>query len=91
MYIVFDTETTGKAKNFSAPITDFNNWPRMVQIAWKVFDRNGIEIDSQNLIIKPQGFIIPDDVIKIHRISNERAKQEGIPLRDALEKFSNAI
>lgn len=91
MYIVFDTETTGKAKSFSAPITDFNNWPRMVQIAWKVFDKNGIEIDSQNLIIKPQGYIIPDDAIKIHRITNERAKAEGIPLREALQKFAQVV
>jgi len=91
MYIVFDTETTGKAKSFSAPITDFNNWPRMVQIAWKLFDRNGVELDSQNLIIKPQGYIIPDEAIKIHRITNERAKSEGVLLRVALEKFGEAI
>jgi DNA polymerase-3 subunit alpha len=91
MYIVFDTETTGKAKNFSAPITDFNNWPRMVQIAWKVFDANGVEIDSQNLIIKPQGFKIPDEAIAIHRITNEIAKERGIPLRQALDKFTTAV
>jgi len=91
MYIVFDTETTGKALSFSAPITDFNNWPRMVQIAWKVFDANGVETDSKNLIIKPNGFIIPDEVIKIHRISNERAKAEGIPLRQALDLFATAV
>lgn len=91
MYIVFDTETTGKAKSFSAPVDDFNNWPRLVQIAWKVFDKNGVEIDSQNLIIKPNGFIIPDEVIAIHRISNEIAKERGIPLREALEKFAKVI
>jgi DNA polymerase-3 subunit alpha len=91
MYIVFDTETTGKAKNFSAPVEDFNNWPRMVQIAWKCFDRNGVETDSQNLIIKPQGFRIPDEAIAIHRITNERAKEEGILLRNALEKFKEAV
>ena len=91
MYIVFDTETTGKAKSFSAPVHDFNNWPRMVQIAWKVFDQDGIEIDSQNLIIKPKGFTIPDEAIAIHRITNEIAKEKGIPLREALEKFALAI
>lgn len=91
MYIVFDTETTGKAKNFSAPVNDFNNWPRMVQIAWKVFDKNGVEIDSQNLIIKPNGFTIPQDAIAIHRISNEIAKEKGIPLSQALDKFSDVI
>lgn len=91
MYVVFDTETTGRALSFSAPITDFNNWPRMVQIAWKVFDRNGVETDSQNLIIKPQGFVIPDEVIKIHRISNEIARSKGILLENALKQFSEVI
>lgn len=91
MYIVFDTETTGLPKKWNAPITDFNNWPRMVQIAWKVFDKNGVEIDSQNLIIKPQGFTIPDEAIAIHRITNEKAKDRGISLSVALEKFSKAV
>jgi len=91
MYIVFDTETTGKALSFSAPITDFNSWPRMVQLAWKVFDKDGVETDSQDFIIKPNGYIIPDDVIAIHRITNERAKSEGVPLREALEKFGEAV
>jgi DNA polymerase-3 subunit alpha len=91
MYIVFDTETTGKAKSFSAPVDDFNNWPRMVQIAWKVFDKDGVETDSQSLIIKPQGWTIPEEVVKIHRISTQRAREEGIPLEDALRKFAEAI
>lgn len=91
MYIIFDTETTGKALSFSAPVTDLNNWPRMVQIAWKVYDKDGVETDSQNLIIKPQGFVIPDEVIAIHRISNERAKEEGVPLSYALERFADAV
>jgi len=63
----------------------------MVQIAWKVFDNNGVEIDSKNHIIKPQGYIIPEEVVKIHRISTQRAKEEGIPLKQALEEFAQAI
>lgn len=91
MYIVFDTETTGRAKSFSAPVNDFNNWPRMVQLAWKEFDRNGVETNSQNFIIKPQGYVIPDEAIAIHRITNERAKEQGVPLRVALDKFAEAL
>jgi hypothetical protein len=29
MYLFFDTETTGLPKNWKAPVTDLNNWPRM--------------------------------------------------------------
>jgi DNA polymerase III subunit alpha len=91
MYIVFDTETTGLPEDFSAPITDFNNWPRIVQIAWKVYDLDGKEISSHNRIIKPDGFVIPQDSIKIHRITNERANREGISLKNALDEFVSSI
>ena len=43
MYIVVDTETTGLPKGWNAPITDTDNWPRMVQLAWIIYDENGIE------------------------------------------------
>ena len=91
MYIVFDTETTGLPKDFSAPITDFDNWPRIVQIAWKVYDLNGKEISSHNRIIKPDGFTIPQESIRIHRITNERANRNGIPLKNALDEFVSSI
>ena len=91
MYIVFDTETTGLPEDYSAPITDFDNWPRIVQLAWKVYDIDGNELSSHNRIIKPEGFIIPPESIRIHRITNERANQEGIPLVDALKEFVQCI
>ena len=36
MFLIFDTETTGFPRNKKAPLTDFDNWPRMVQIAWQL-------------------------------------------------------
>lgn len=33
MYLFFDTETTGLPKNWKAPVSDLNNWPRLVQLA----------------------------------------------------------
>ena len=41
MFTFFDTETTGLPKNFNAPLSDSENWPRMVQIAWQVHDDDG--------------------------------------------------
>jgi hypothetical protein len=34
MYLFFDTETTGLPKSWKAPVTDVNNWPRLVQLAF---------------------------------------------------------
>ncbi len=87
MYLFFDTETTGLPRNWRASLTDFDNWPRLVQIAWILCDEQGNEIESANYIVKPNGFIIPDMVVKVHGITTERALSEGIELKEALQKF----
>ena len=47
MYLIFDTETTGLPKRWKAPITDSDNWPRCVQIAWQLHDAMGQCIEHQ--------------------------------------------
>ena len=91
MYIIFDTETTGFPIKWNAPFTDTNNWPRMVQLAWIIYDENGSEIKRRNYIIKPEGFIIPQESIDIHRITNERAHAEGHDLKEVLLEFSQDL
>ncbi|PJB57251.1 MAG: 3'-5' exonuclease, partial [Bacteroidetes bacterium CG_4_9_14_3_um_filter_41_19] len=36
MFLIFDTETTGLPQRYDAPLTDFDNWPRMIQLAWQL-------------------------------------------------------
>lgn len=91
MYLIFDTETTGTPKDYKAPVSDVDNWPRMVQIAWLQYDSSGEQIAERNYIIKPDGFTIPEDVVEIHGISTERAINEGVELKTALTDFTNAI
>ncbi|MGE4288431.1 MAG: DNA polymerase III subunit alpha [Salinivirgaceae bacterium] len=87
MFLVFDTETTGLPKKWKAPLTDFDNWPRMVQLAWQCHDLQGKFLFAKNHVIKPEGYSIPDDVVKVHGITNEIAHKQGIPLVDALNDF----
>ena len=91
MYLIFDTETTGLPASWTAPLDDFDNWPRMIQIAWQIHDVEGKLLDVQNFLIKPDGFIIPRGSEKIHGISTERATREGQPLEDVLNQFLSAI
>ncbi|MFL1894916.1 DNA polymerase III subunit alpha [Aquimarina sp. 2-A2] len=91
MYLIFDTETTGLPKRWDAPITDSDNWPRCIQIAWQLHDAMGNCIEHQDYLVKPDGFNIPYDAEKIHGISTELAQQEGIPLDEVLEKFNLAL
>ena len=91
MYLFFDTETTGLPGNWKAPVSDLNNWPRLVQLAWLHHDKDGNKIGGSNYIIKPDGFTIPFDASRVHGISTERALSEGVALQDVLNDFQNLI
>ncbi|HTH57599.1 MAG TPA: DNA polymerase III subunit alpha [Cyclobacteriaceae bacterium] len=87
MYLIFDTETTGIPHNKSAPITDLDNWPRLVQLAWQLHDAKGKLLAHHNYIIKPDGFDIPFKAEQVHGISTQRANQEGHDLKKVLGLF----
>ena len=91
MYLVFDTETTGLPRNWKAPLTDSDNWPRCIQIAWQLHDHMGRLIEHQDYLVKPTGYNIPYDAEKIHGISTELAQEEGIELPLMIEKFQQAL
>ncbi|PRX52243.1 DNA polymerase III subunit alpha [Salegentibacter salegens] len=91
MYLIFDTETTGLPKRWDAPLTDSDNWPRCIQIAWQLHDEMGRLVESQDYLVKPEGFNIPYDAEKVHGISTELAAEEGISLTEMLEKFQEVL
>jgi len=91
MYLIFDTETTGLPKRWDAPISDTDNWPRCIQIAWQLHDDMGNCIEHQDYLVQPDGFNIPYDAEKIHGISTALAEKDGITLGEVLEKFNIAL
>ena len=91
MYLIFDTETTGLPQNFNAPLSDSDNWPRMVQIAWQLHDENGKLIENQDYIIKPEGYDIPFNATRIHGISTKMAQEQGRDLQEVLEEFTEVL
>ena len=91
MYLIFDTETTGLPQNFNAPLSDSDNWPRMVQIAWQLHDEKGELIENQDYIIKPEGYDIPFNATRIHGISTKMAQEQGRDLQEVLEEFTEVI
>lgn len=87
MYLIFDTETTGIPHNKTAPISDLDNWPRVVQLAWQLHDNKGALLSQHNYIIKPEGFDIPYKAEQVHGISTKRALAEGHDMIKVLEAF----
>ncbi len=91
MYIIFDTETTGLPRNFNAPVSDTENWPRAVQIAWQLHNDMGEIIEHRDFLIRPDGFDIPYDSEKIHGISTLLAEEKGEDLDFVLEEFVKVL
>ncbi|GMQ27241.1 DNA polymerase III subunit alpha [Algoriphagus sp. oki45] len=91
MYIIFDTETTGLPRDYNAPMSDVDNWPRLVQIAWQLHDARGKLISNHNYIIRPEGFTIPYNAEKVHGISTKRALAEGHDLKEILQVFREDV
>lgn len=91
MYLIFDTETTGLPKRWDAPITDTDNWPRCIQIAWQLHDGMGNLMEQKDMLVQPDGFNIPYEAEQIHGISTALAEQDGISLREALNLFNEVL
>jgi DNA polymerase-3 subunit alpha len=91
MFLVFDTETTGLPKRWNAPISDHENWPRCVQIAWQLHDDFGACIEHKDYIVSPEGFDIPYESEQIHGISTALATKEGSAINSILADFTAAL
>ena len=84
--IFFDTETTGLPL-FNEPSEDPRQ-PHLVQLAACLVDldtRNTIA--SMDVIIKPNGWTIPDEVAAIHGITTEHALDVGVSEVQAVGMF----
>jgi DNA polymerase-3 subunit alpha len=91
MFLIFDTETTGLPKKWDAPISNTDNWPRCVQIAWQIHNEYGELIEYHDYLIKPEGYNIPYDAEQIHGISTELALEKGEDLEKVLYLFNEAL
>lgn len=75
-FLFFDTETTGKL----GPDT------HIVQLAALLTDEEK-PLSQMNVLIKPNNWIIPEEVVAIHGITTEKCEEHGIPIVEALQKL----
>lgn len=84
--LAYDTETTG-LPDWKQP-SESEHQPHLVEICGLLYDTDTRElVDSYHTLVKPDGWEIPQDVIDVHGITNERAAAEGVPEAEALAAF----
>lgn len=73
-------------------MSDVDNWPRVIQLAWQLFNEKGELAGERCDLIKPEGFTVPvtDFHIK-HNLTQVRCEDHGIPILIALQEFSHAM
>jgi DNA polymerase-3 subunit epsilon len=86
--LFFDTETTGVPKDYKAPMTALDNWPRVIQLAWLVADLDGNTITTREELIRPNGWEIPKEDFWIkHGFDTEISLKAGRELVGVLGEF----
>jgi DNA polymerase III subunit epsilon len=82
----YDMETTGLPL-YKEPSEDPGQ-PHIVELAALLYDdTTGELVEQLHAIIRPDGWIIPDEVAEIHGITTERAMDEGRPEAEVLAEF----
>jgi DNA polymerase-3 subunit alpha len=90
--LFFDTETTGLPRDKRVLAKDQEgNWPDIVSMAWMILDENKKLLKAKYCLVKPEGWIIPEDSIAIHGITQSQAEAEGVLLRPLLEEFQRDV
>jgi DNA polymerase-3 subunit alpha len=87
--IVLDIETTGipkRVSGFYSNPSDLSLYDsaRIVELGYYIIDKNNVKIKEVEYLIKPENFVIPEEVVKIHGISQEIATKKGISIKHAL-------
>jgi len=98
--LYFDTETNGLPHVRRAPVHVLENWPRVVQLAWKVADYTNLPseetptptFESREYILRPSADTVwNEESAKIHGISREIAEVEGVDPVVVIREFAEAL
>lgn len=87
MKLFFDTETTGFPKK-DVPL-NHPSQPYIVQLAAILMSEDNKEVCTLNTIIDNGSITIPEDATKVHGITTEFAKKNGIESKAALILLAN--
>ena len=90
--LVFDTETTGLPEKH-ASIRDHNKWPYIIQLSYIIYDtsKNSIFMIGDNYIKINKSINISCESEAITGISRETLDNKGIPIKQALYDFNQAV
>ena len=88
-YLLLDTETTGLFR-YDMP-AHAEGQPRMASISMVALDSDGAVEGRADYYIKPEGWVMPPAVQRVHGLSTGFLHANGVPLAKALDLYEKAI
>ncbi len=91
-YILFlDTETSDKPKHWNASTGEVEQWPYILQIAWTVCEKSGETVLTKDFYINPGDIEMGEESMKVHGITLDFLKKNGIKRQQVLQKLSDDL
>lgn len=96
---IFDFETTGlpmKSKihrDGYYPPEELCGYDtsRAVSLAWEIYDNIHNTVETKHYIIYPDGFVSSTGAFNVHGITDEYAKEVGVPISIVLNEFASDL
>ena len=95
-WVIFDCETTGLPKGGKGP--DGNPWPadhpdqpRLVSLAMIRTTPALAVVNRQHWFIQPDGWVSEPGALKVHGLTEEFLRNNGVPIADVLDVYQRMI
>ncbi len=91
-YILFiDTETSDMPQHWEAPTNQVNKWPYILQVAWTICTNKGENVLTRNFFINPGDINMGEQAEKLHGITLDFLKKNGIKRKQVLQKLTEDL
>ncbi len=90
-FLILDIETTGFPENWDRSLDVFDNYHKIIEIAWQLYDNKKFLLNQKTLLIRPNGYEITPEIEKLTGISFEEAIEKGTSLMNALLEFKSIL
>ena len=91
MFLLFDISANGNPRSWKAPYTDTFNWPRMIHLAWLVYDKKGQLVEDKDFMVNPVGYDVSPETLMRHKLQEDMMQQTGLPVQDVLSSFNESV
>lgn len=93
LILFFDIESTGLPRDWKAPVSDLDNWPRVIELAASLHDSDTEgEVAALSVLIDPDGWTVPDEPFWRDRgMTTAKCMLDGVSILEAATAFLSLV